>query len=137
MHQFSPEERELLNSARVARLATADLEHPPRPHCVPVCYALHEGKLWVALDEKPKSGRKLRRLRNIEANPNVCLTIDHYEDDWSRLAYLLVEATATLEPLPDGARGALTERYPQYRAMHLTQAIAITPHHAVLWRATR
>ncbi len=131
---LSQEQLRFLQSLKVARLATTSLEPLPRPHCVPVCYAYAEGRIWIALDQKPKSGRPLRRVRNIEANPRVALTIDHYEDDWTRLAYLLIEGTAELVPLEQAALEGLRQRYPQYRDMALTRGIAITPQHAVYWR---
>ena len=50
------------------------------------------------LDGKPKSVslRRLRRVRNILANPQVSLVVDHYEEDWSRLQYLMVSGGAEL-----------------------------------------
>src|SRR5438105_7336995 len=87
-----------LGAARVARLATADAAGVP--HVVPVCFALDAGagRIYIALDSKPKRvpGRALRRVRNIEANPHVALLCDEYAEDWSRLAYCLVHAEAAL-----------------------------------------
>ena len=69
----------------VAHLATADAEG--RPHVVPVCYAFDGSRFYTPLDEKPKrvAEQQLRRVRNIEARPEVMLLIDQYDDDWSRL----------------------------------------------------
>ena len=137
MYRFTPEEQRFLESMKVARLATAGNQQPlAKPHCVPVCFAYVDGEVWIALDEKPKSGRPLRRVRNIETNPQVALTVDHYEDDWTKLAYLIVDGEARLCPLSDTARVALLRRYPQYASMRLEQAIAIVPSHAVFWRHT-
>src|SRR5437588_9243879 len=81
---------------RVARLATADADG--NPHVIPVCYAFDGTHFYTPLDEKPKrvAGSKLRRVRNIEVRPQVALVIDQYDDDWSRLGYVLVHGRAEL-----------------------------------------
>jgi PPOX class probable F420-dependent enzyme len=93
------------------------------------------------LDEKEKqvSDDRLRRVRNIVANPIVALLIDHYDDDWSQLGYVLIRGRAALvAPGDERHAGALTllrERYPQYRAMDLERrsVIAISPERVVSW----
>ena len=99
---------------RVARLATADANGAP--HVVPVCYALVGDNLYVTIDEKPKRAgvRAMKRLRNIDENPNVAVVVDRYDDDWSRLAWVMLRGRA--EILDDGdehdrAQAALRERY--------------------------
>ena len=84
------------NTQRVARLATADLDG--HPHIVPVCYAYDGTHFYIPLDEKPKKvdESKLRRVRNIEARHEASLLIDQYDDDWSRLGYVLVHGHAGL-----------------------------------------
>jgi PPOX class probable F420-dependent enzyme len=126
---------------RIARLATADAAGAP--HVVPLCYALVGEQFYFVVDEKPKRTRTgLKRLRNIAENPRVALVIDDYDEDWSRLAYLLVQGEAAV--VAEGeeyARGldALRRRYPQYRAMALAlpthPMIRIAPRRAHLWRA--
>ena len=118
----SDEQRRFVDSMRVARLATADAAG--LPHVVPVCYALIDDSLYVTIDEKPKHAnvRAMKRLRNIAENPNVAVVIDRYDEDWSRLAWVMLRGRA--EILDDGdehdcAQTALRERYPQYRAMRL------------------
>ena len=112
---------EFLNRARVARLAT--LGDDGYPHAVPVCYAHEHGNVYITVDQKPKTTHRLRRLRNIEAHPQVALVIDHYEEDWSQLGWLMLRGRA--EVLADGAehdraQELLRERYRQYRSMNLT-----------------
>jgi PPOX class probable F420-dependent enzyme len=131
----------MLRSARVGRLATADAAGPPL--VVPVCYALAEGAVYSAIDAKPKrsTGRGLRRIRNIEENPHVSLVVDEYDEDWTRLRYVIAEGTAAL--LTGGEEFAravdlLRAKYPQYRAMGLDRAggwvIAIAPARFLSWR---
>jgi PPOX class probable F420-dependent enzyme len=106
----------------VARMATADRDGVP--HVVPVCYVVRESSLYVSIDEKPKrvSRRPLKRLRNIAENPNVAVIVDHYDDDWSKLGWVMLRGSA--EVLASGrehddAQSALAARYPQYRKMNL------------------
>src|SRR5712692_6863583 len=108
---------------RVARLATADANG--HPHIVPVCYAFDGVRFYTPLDEKPKrvTERELRRVRNIEARHEASLLIDQYDDDWSRLGYVLVHGRADLLAAEDAAHAhalvLLRERYLQYQAMAL------------------
>jgi PPOX class probable F420-dependent enzyme len=116
--------RAFLERQRVAHLATADSHGVP--HVVPVCFALGASTLYIALDEKPKrrDALQLRRVRNVVANRRVAIVADVYNEDWTRLGFVLVHASARL--LTDGhehaaAIGALRERYPQYQRMHLEE----------------
>jgi PPOX class probable F420-dependent enzyme len=101
-------------SARVARLATVGPDG--RPHVVPICFALDGDTLYSAVDSKPKSTRRLRRLANIEANPAVEIVIDHWDEDWSRLWWVRLSGQAHI--VEQEARGLelLQAKYPQYRA---------------------
>jgi len=132
---------EMLRSARVGRLATADAAG--RPLVVPVCYAFDGETVYSAIDAKPKraTGRGLRRIRNIEENPHVSLVVDEYDEEWARLRYVIVEGQAAL--LTGGevfgrAVDLLRGKYPQYRAMGLDRAaglvIAIAPARFLSWR---
>src|SRR6185437_10395995 len=65
-------ERRFLDHGRVGRLATAD--RGGAPHVVPVCYALGDGTVYIAIDEKPKRRAvPLKRERNILENPRAAL----------------------------------------------------------------
>lgn len=124
---------------RVARLATTDADG--HPHLVPVCYAFDGARFYTPLDEKPKrvDDSKLRRVLNIEARHEAALLIDQYDDDWSRLGYVLVTGRADLIGPEDAAHEQalrlLRERYVQYRTMALEtrRVIVITPHNVVSW----
>lgn len=114
-----------LKNARVARLATVD--PAGRPHLVPVCFVYHGKAFYTAVDQKPKRvpAQNLARLRNIRHSPQVALLIDDYDEDWSRLWYVLVRGKAKL--LPESAAKerrvvirALRAKYPQYRTGMLT-----------------
>lgn len=131
--------RAFLAGQKVAHLATADAAGIP--NCGPVCFALAGDTVYMTIDRKPKSGRPLKRLRNIAENPNVTLTADRYDDeDWSRLRWVMVRGRA--EILADGAehdeaQALLRAKYPQYRAMDLAPlpVIAIRIQRATSWSA--
>ena len=139
---LTPGQAAFLERQRSGRLATVD--PAGQPHAVPICYALLDGIIYTPIDEKPKRGdpRELRRIRNILANPKVCLIVDHYEDDdWSRLAWLQVRGAASLvEGAAErtAALAALRARYRQYRAMALEELplLRITPTRLVGWSGT-
>jgi PPOX class probable F420-dependent enzyme len=67
------------------------------------------------VDEKPKRTRALQRLRNIEANPNVEVLIDHYDDDWSQLWWVRLRGRAHVVDHDERALELLAAKYPQYR----------------------
>ncbi len=130
----------LLRRARVGHLATAD--RTGAPHVIPVCFVFDGRTVYSEIDEKPKraSPRRLRRVRNIVANPRVALVVDEYDEDWRRLRYVLVLGTARI--LERGAEHAraivlLRRKYPQYRLMRLEDRplLRITPRRFVAWAA--
>jgi len=133
----------LAADSRVARLAT--LDEQGYPHLVPVCYATDGRTYYSALDAKPKrvASAKLRRVRNIRANPRVALLFDHYEEDWRRLRYVMVQGQAELladGPEREAARGLLLAKYPQYQTTtplaEQAVVIKITPVRVVEWSAS-
>ena len=130
---------EFLSVARVGRLATADADG--RPLVVPVCYALDGDRIYSAVDAKPKRTRELRRLRNIAENPLISLVVDEYDEDWTRLRYVIVEGTADVLTGGDEFSRAvdrLVAKYPQYRALGLPRdsgaVIRIHPDRILSWR---
>jgi PPOX class probable F420-dependent enzyme len=130
----------LVADTRVARLATTD--EAGCPHVVPVVYATDGRAYYSPIDAKPKRvpPDRLKRIRNIRTNPRVALLIDHYEEDWRRLHFVMVQGRA--EVLHEGvewqaARGLLLAKYPQYRDMPLAPTglvIKITPDRVIDWK---
>jgi PPOX class probable F420-dependent enzyme len=130
----------LIRSARVAHLATAD--ENGQPHVIPICFAFDGKCFYSAIDEKPKrtAPRKLKRLRNIEENSRVSLVIDRYDENWNKLAYVLVFGKARI--VVSGAKHAkavnlLRRKYPQYRTMRIDRLpmIIIRPLRTMSWSA--
>jgi PPOX class probable F420-dependent enzyme len=140
--QLTVRARAFLEQQRVGHLATANGQG--LPHVVPVCYALADQRIYIALDTKPKrvAPERLQRVRNIQQNPRVALVIDLYDEDWSRLAYVLIQGQAELLDVDclehQQALRQLRLRYEQYCTMplELHPVIAITPEHLVHWQAT-
>jgi PPOX class probable F420-dependent enzyme len=131
----------MLRDARVGRLATADAAG--RPLVLPVCYAFDGARCYSAVDAKPKQTRNLRRLRNVAANPRVSLVVDVWDEDWSRLAWVIVEGRAevlTAGAVYTRAVELLVAKYPQYRVLTLDREhgalIAVVPERLLSWRAS-
>lgn len=106
----------------MARLATADADG--QPHVVPICYAVIEGKIYFTIDEKPKrkAGRDLKRLANIRINPKAALVVDRYDEDWSKLCWVMIRGAAgllTAGEEHDRAQARLRQRYPQLATMRI------------------
>lgn len=128
MTSLPPNLEAFVRDARVGRLATVDEQG--RPHVVPVCFAYIDGVAYSALDAKPKRvpAERLRRVRNLMANPDAQLLIDRYEEDWSRLAYVQLRGRAgLLYPGPEhaAALAALRAKYAQYADMPMEDALMI------------
>ena len=102
---------ELLREARVARLALLDEADLPR--VLPITFAVFEGAVWSAIDQKPKRSAEPARVRRLRRRPEAALVVDRYSDDWSELAWVELRGHVSVEPLGP-ALDALTEKYPQY-----------------------
>jgi PPOX class probable F420-dependent enzyme len=107
-----------LASARVGHLATAD--GSGTPHVVPFVFALNDMTVYWAVDRKPKRSKRLKRLANIEGNPNVEMVVDAYDEDWDRLWW--VRASGPARVLEEGDERALAlqllaDKYERYRAL--------------------
>jgi PPOX class probable F420-dependent enzyme len=143
MASWTAEARLFLEAHRVGHLATAGADGAP--HVIPVCYALDDVALYFVADEKPKRrpARELVRLRNLRANPRAAVVVDDWDEDWSRLAWVLVRgpaAVVTDSRAHAAALRLLRARYSQYRQMPLDDPernpiVRIDPERVVTWRA--
>lgn len=107
-------------AAPVARLATVTPEG--HPHVVPIVFAVDGDVIYTAVDGKPKSTQRLRRLANIAANPSVSVLVDHYADDWSQLWWVRADGVASIVadgPEFDRGLALLRAKYPQYESVSL------------------
>jgi len=127
-----------IRSARIAHLATAD--RSGQPLVIPICFAFDGIEFFSPIDEKPKqiSPHKLKRLRNIAENPKVSLIIDRYDEDWQRLAYVLITGRAKILLRGTRHRRAvllLRKKYSQYERMAINDRpiIVISPIRMKTW----
>jgi PPOX class probable F420-dependent enzyme len=125
-------------SVPVARLGTADARG--RPHVVVVTFAVKGNMVYTAVDQKPKSGMNLKRLRNVEENPQVTVLADEYSEDWDTLWWVRADGLAVVlagEREMAGPLRLLAERYWQYREAPPTgPVLAITVERWSGWAAT-
>ena len=64
------------------------------------------------------SGAELQRLRNLAANPDASVLVDHYEDDWSQLWWARADGVARIirnDPERSRKLAPLRDKYPPYR----------------------
>jgi PPOX class probable F420-dependent enzyme len=151
MTRLSEPEARFLSEARTAVMATVAPDG--RPRLVPICFALASAGassgmptggaiVYSPLDEKPKQSadvRELARVRDLLVLPEVSLLVDRWDEDWTRLGWVMIRAAATLEP-PGSASAELLERYPQYRDdPPAGQVISLSPERILwwLWEADR
>jgi PPOX class probable F420-dependent enzyme len=118
----------LLQSFRIGHLATADANAVP--HLVPICFVYDGQAVYTAIDHKPKraTGYRMKRIRNMLENPQVTFLVDHYEEDWLRLAYVMIQGRAhILDNGPERQRALvlLEDKYPQYRERQLAQSTGL------------
>ena len=94
---MDPEERRSrLAAARVARLATVSADG--EPHVVPVAFVLVDDVVYTAIDAKPKTTRRLRRLADVEATGRASVLVDVYDEDWSALWWVRADGAAEVLP---------------------------------------
>jgi PPOX class probable F420-dependent enzyme len=117
---------ETLNNSKIARLATVDPENN-QPYLVPVVFVFNGYNIFIPIDDKPKktgNSNQLKRVKNIQKNPNISFLIDTYDDeDWNKLSYLMIQGKARIvvNRLKDidttikTAHYLLSEKYLQYK----------------------
>ncbi|HEY7266873.1 MAG TPA: pyridoxamine 5'-phosphate oxidase family protein [Solirubrobacterales bacterium] len=126
----------LLEEARVARLGLVDEEGAPR--VLPVTFAVAEGRIWSAIDRKPKTAAEPARLRYLRRDPRAALTVDRYSDDWEELAWVQVLGRVEVVAVADGGAGleALRVKYEPYREEAPPgPLLALEPERYLWWRA--
>jgi len=129
----------LIKGAKVARLATVDQKS--HPYVVPVVFVFHENSFFIPLDEKVKTvnARKLKRVKNIEKNPNVTLLIDKYQNDWKKLFFLMIHGKAIVidgknSKIMDEVHKLFISKYPQYKKIGVgNSCIKINPTKVTFW----
>ena len=128
--------KELLSAERVARLGLVDDAGAPR--VLPVTFAVAEGRIWSAIDRKPKRTGEPARLRFLRRDPRAALTVDRYSDDWDHLAWVQVLGRVSIVAVAEGRAGleALRAKYEPYRQEAPPgPLLALQPERYLWWRA--
>ncbi|HEY8865638.1 MAG TPA: pyridoxamine 5'-phosphate oxidase family protein [Solirubrobacteraceae bacterium] len=129
---------ELLATSPVGHLGLLDADGAPR--VLPVTFAVAGGEVWSAIDDKPKRrhGDQVARVKWLRTRPQSALTVDRYDADWTRLAWVQVLGHTTVEDPSghDDAMRALARKYPAYRdTPPAGPLLRLTPARALCWRA--
>jgi PPOX class probable F420-dependent enzyme len=113
-----------------------DLEGAPR--VLPVTFAVAEGRIWSAIDQKPKRAGEPARLRFLRREPRAALTVDRYSDEWEELAWVQVLGRVEIVDATEGGVGieALRAKYEPYRDQAPPgPLLALRPERYLWWRA--
>jgi PPOX class probable F420-dependent enzyme len=104
---------------------------------VPVVFVVDGGQILIPIDTvKAKSGHRLQRLANLEADPRCVLLVDHYDDDWSQLWWVRLHGHAVETAPAPGDRTRLGAAFPAYRAPDsVTGAIVLRADEITGWAA--
>jgi PPOX class probable F420-dependent enzyme len=135
--------KEFIERARIARLATVD--YTSKPHLVPVVFVFDGSHFFIPIDQKRKTVKppRLKRIKNIQDNPNVALLIDRYSEDWTKLAFVMIQGKASILtsktqtniPVREAYKKLMT-KYQQYQKIGLSEmCIIIKPEKVVSWGA--
>jgi PPOX class probable F420-dependent enzyme len=117
-------------------LGLLDLDGAPR--VLPVTFAVAEGRIWSAVDRKPKRSAEPARLRFLRRDPRAALAVDRYSDDWEELAWVQVLGRIEIVEVDDAATGleALSAKYEPYREEAPPgPLLALEPRRYLWWRA--
>jgi PPOX class probable F420-dependent enzyme len=130
--------RALLERERIGHLGLTDGKANPR--VLPVTFALAGGVLASAVDEKPKRapGNEIARVRWLRHRPAAALTVDHYDDDWSRLAWVQALGPVEVADAADHPQvlTALRAKYAPYRdRVPPGPLLLLRPRRVLWWRA--
>src|SRR5918994_5246976 len=124
------EPRSILENERRGVLTTIDSRG--RPHAVPVCHAIVGEEIWTPIDAKPKSTPNLGRRKNIERDPTVAFLVDRWDEEWTRLGWVMVRGSARMEPSGLGD-DLWVARYPQYADIMVGNEVIVIEPADILW----
>jgi PPOX class probable F420-dependent enzyme len=124
----------LLDELPVAHLGLIDEDGEPRVQ--PVTFARVGDAIVSAIDDKPKRGVPAR-IERLRRHPRAALTVDRYDADWTRLAWVQILGDVTIEDVEPVALAALQHRYPAYRAVAPRgPLLKLQPIRVLTWRAS-
>jgi PPOX class probable F420-dependent enzyme len=124
----------LLDEIPVGHLGLLDEDGEPRVQ--PVTFARVGDVIVSAIDDKPKRGTPARIAR-LRAHPRAALTVDRYDADWTRLAWVQLLGDVSIEPVDDVSLHALQARYAAYRERPPKgPLLKLRPERVLSWRAS-
>lgn len=132
VREYKSKEWFMIEHARVARLATVGADGAP--HTIPICPAVIDGKIVIALEGAS------RKHRNIVGDARVAVLFDDYVEDWESLRGVLVSGSAV--EISDAAEHAhaievLNAKFPQYPVLAALEpddpVILIEPSSVASW----
>ena len=126
-----PDAAAIMTESRHAILSTLGDE---AAYAVPVVFVVDGEEILMPLDDKPKSGKQLKRVQNIEANGAATLLFERWDEDWTQLGWVMLRGTARIEERD--ILESLAERYPQYRTMEVgggDRVIVLVPERVTWW----
>ena len=94
---LSDHERRFLLTRRVGHLATADSR--AIPHVLPVCFTISQGTaLHHHRREAEARGWTSTQARHATSscNPMVAIVVDRYDEDWTRLGWVMLRGRAEI-----------------------------------------
>ena len=114
---------------------------------IPVVFVFDNDCYFIPIDEKTKRSKpeNLKRIKNIQQNPNVALLIDEYNEDWRKLYFIMIQGKASiiggkeLEQnelvLLEKAHKLLSGKYVQYQEIGIGEyVIMIVPQKVITWK---
>jgi PPOX class probable F420-dependent enzyme len=123
----------LLDEIPVGHLGLLDEDGHPRVQ--PVTFARLGDVIVSAIDDKPKRGVPAR-IERLRRQPRAALTVDRYDADWTRLAWVQVLGDVTIEAVDPASLAALQARYPVYRDRPPNgPLLKLRPERVLSWRA--
>lgn len=124
----------LIDDTPVAHLGLLDSDGEPRVQ--PVTFARVGDAIVSAIDDKPKRGVPAR-IERLRRHPRAALTIDRYDADWTKLAWVQLLGDVTIEDIDPEALSALQHRYPAYRERPPRgPLLKLRPLRVLTWRAS-
>jgi PPOX class probable F420-dependent enzyme len=105
-------EAALLDEIFVGHLGLLDEDANPRVQ--PITFARVGEAIVSAIDDKPKRGVPAR-IERLRRHPRAALTVDRYDADWTKLAWVQLLGDVTIEAVDEASLQALAARYPAYR----------------------
>ena len=124
----------LLEEVEVAHLGLLDEEGEPRVQ--PITFARVGDAIVSAIDDKPKRTVPAR-IERLRAHPRAALTVDRYDADWTKLAWVQLLGDVTITDVEPEALKALQHRYPAYRdRAPRGPLLKLVPIRVLTWRAS-